>query len=59
MAQDLKINNNMHWGYGILIGVGVLAGVYGLWCGVSYYTRASVEKLAYHVVSRVQGKNSS
>jgi hypothetical protein len=42
MESKPIIKNNMHWGFGILIGVGVVAGLYGLWCGVSYYTRASV-----------------
>ena len=48
----------MHWGYGLLIGVGVLAGIYGLWCGISYYSRASVEKLNYHVLAKLQGHQS-
>lgn len=42
MDLNQKLKNNMNWGYGILIGVGVLTGLYGLWCGVSFYTRASV-----------------
>jgi uncharacterized protein YdgA (DUF945 family) len=46
----------MNWSSGLLIGFGVIAGLYGIWCGVSYYTRASVEKLGYEIVTKIQGK---